>query len=176
MKYVKYILLGLLGFMVLFGVIGLFLPSNQTVVREVSINAPASKVFPYANDYRKFNQWSPWAKLDPDTVYTFSGAEQGVGAKMEWSSKHEHVGKGAQEILESRPNEFIKTRLDFGFNDPSTATFTFEESSGTTTVTWTFETYLGNTISRYFGMMLDSWVGESYEKGLSSLKTLVESS
>lgn len=175
MKFLKYVLLGLLGFMILFGVIGLFLPSSQQVVREITINAPASEVFPYANNYRKFNEWSPWARQNPDTRFTYSGPEQGVGAKMEWASKHEHVGKGAQEILESRPDEFIKTRLDFGFDDPSTATFTFTETAGKTTVVWTFETYLGNTISRYFGMMLDSWVGDSYEKGLADLKALLES-
>ena len=176
MKFVKYVALGLLGLMVLFGVIGLFLPSSQHVERQVKINASAAQIFPYVNDFRKFNEWSPWAKLDPNTRYTFSGTQSGTGAIMQWASEHEHVGAGSQEIVESRPNEFVKTKLDFGFGSPAAATFTLSGSSDETTVVWTFDTYMGNTISRYFGLMMDNWVGTSYDQGLADLKVLVESS
>lgn len=176
MKFVKYVALGLIGLMVLFGVIGLFLPSSQHVERQIMIDAPAAKIFPHANDFRKFNKWSPWTKLDPNTRYTFSGTENGAGAIMQWASEHEHVGKGSQTIIESRPNEFIKTELDFGFDALATASFTFTETGEQTRVVWAFDAYMGNTISRYFGMMMDSWIGASYEQGLADLKALVESS
>ncbi len=175
MKLLKYAALSGGGLMVLLGVIGLFLPYAQHVERQITIDAPAAAVFPYANDYRKFNEWSPWAKLDPNTHYTFSGEKSGVGAIMAWSSEHQHVGKGSQEILESRLDTLVKTRLDFGFGEPATATFNLDEADGKTTVIWAFDTYMGNTISRYFGLMLDNWVGASYEQGLFDLKSLVES-
>ncbi len=174
MKALKYVALVLLGLMVLFAFIGLFLPSLQQIERRIIIEAPAADIFPYTNDLHKFVVWSPWAKLDPDTKFTFSGSGSGVGAKMQWASEHEHVGHGSQKILESQLNTLVKSQLDFGFGEPATASFTLSESDGQTTVVWTFDTYLGNTISRYFGLMLDQWVGTSYEQGLSDLKILVE--
>ena len=176
MKFFKKAALALLGLMVLFGVIGLFLPSSQHVERQIIIDAPASRVFPYLNDFRKFNEWNPWARLDPNTRYTFSGTDSGTGAIMQWSSEHEHVGNGSQRIVDSKLNEFVKTELDFGFGAPANATFTLSESAGQTTVVWAFDAYLGNTISRYFGLMMDNWVGASYDQGLADLKALVESS
>lgn len=174
MKFIKYALLSLLGLMVLFGVIGLFLPSSQHVERRITIDAPASAIFPYLNDFRKFIEWSPWAALDPNTRYTFSGTDSGTGAVMQWSSEHEHVGNGSQKIVESRADEFVRTELDFGFGAPAAASFSLSESDGRTTVTWAFDAYMGNTISRYFGLMMDSWVGPAYEQGLADLKALVE--
>ena len=175
MKFLKYVAFTLLGLMVLFGFVGLFLPSAQQVERQITIAAPAAEIFPYINDFHQFIVWSPWAKLDPDTQYTFSGAGSGVGAKMQWASEHEYVGQGSQEIIESRRNAFVKSTLDFGFGEPAAASFSLSESGGQTTVVWAFDTYMGNTISRYFGLMLDQWVGDSYEQGLSDLKVLIES-
>ncbi|MEE9447345.1 MAG: SRPBCC family protein [Arenicellales bacterium] len=175
MKIFKIILLSVMAFIIIAGVIGLFLPTAQHVERQITINAPLNKVFPYINDFRKFNQWSPWAKIDPSTEYTFTGAEKGKGAKIQWTSVHEHVGKGSQEILESNGVDFVKTSLDFGTGEPATAQFNLSEANGQTTVIWAFDTYFDKTISRYFGLMLDKWVGQSYEEGLVNLKTLLES-
>ena len=94
---------------------------------------------------------------------------------MQWASQHSSVGTGSQEILESQPNRFIKARLDVGDWTPALSSFSLSESAGKTTVIWTFDTYMDNTISRYFGLMLDSWVGDVYENGLSDLKILIES-
>ena len=94
---------------------------------------------------------------------------------MNWASDDQNVGKGSQEILESRPDEFVKTELDFGVGDAAQASFTLNEENGMTTLTWAFDTYLDETISRYFGLMLDKWVGSAYEQGLADLKTLLES-
>ena len=173
-KILKYIALIILAIFIILGVVGLFLPGTQHVERQISIAAPADKVFVYLNDFRKFNLWSPWARVDPDTKYTYSGAEQGVGAKFEWSSENPHVGKGTQEIIESVPNTFLKTELNFGDNSPAKASFSLLEEDGKTSVIWGFDAYLDNTIARYFGLMLDEWVGADYQKGLENLKILAE--
>jgi hypothetical protein len=175
LKYLKYFALSLLGLMVLFGALGLLLPSAQHVERQIEIQAPATTIFPYVSDYRKFIEWSPWAKLDPKTHYLFSGPPSGVGAKMEWLSTHSSVGTGSQEILELQPNRFVKARLDFGDWSPALSSFSLSEVAGKTTLIWTYDTYMDNTISRYFGMMLDSWIGDVYKNGLSDLKILIES-
>ena len=170
----KFIALSLIAAIIVLGVGGLFLPNVQHVERQITIQAPIGKIFPYVNDFHKFNQWSPWAQLDPDMKYTYSGAQSGVGAKVEWASEDDSVGNGAQVIIESRPDEFVKTELDFGMSDPAQASFTLSVEGENTSLTWAFDTYLDSTISKYFGLLLDKWVGSTYEDGLSRLKTLVE--
>ena len=176
MKFLKYLGLGLLGTMVLFGIIGMFLPYDKHIERQITIDAPAAAVFAYANDFRKFKLWSPWPGLDANTQYTYSGAEQGVGAKIAWAGEHETIGMGTQEILESTPDTFIKTRVKFAHMEPASTSFQLIEENGKTTVVWGFDLYMSNTIFRFSGLLFDSWawVGNRYERSLLDLKTLVE--
>jgi effector-binding domain-containing protein len=47
--------------------------------------------------------------------------------------------------------------------------------SGGTQVTWSLDTDLGaGPIWRYFGLMMDRWVGKDFERGLVNLKALAE--
>lgn len=174
MKLIKYLGLFLFFFIIAAGLGGLMLPDTRHVEREITIDASAAEVFPHLNSLRQFNKWSPWAKIDPQTEYSFEGPEAGVGAKMKWTSTNKTVGKGAQEIVESEINSSVKTLLKFGKNDLSMATFKLTESSGSTNVVWSFDINLSNTISRYFGLMMEGWVGHSYEQGLTELKAIVE--
>jgi len=177
MKFLKYLGFSLIGIMVLFGFIGLFLPYDKHIERQITIDAPATKVFPYANNFRKFNEWSPWKGLDKNTRYSYSGPQNGVGAKMQWAGDKEYTGRGTQEILESDADTFVKTKVEFAFMEAASTTFHLSEKEGKTTVTWSFDIYMSNTIFRFSGLIFDSWawVGETYELGLSDLKTLIES-
>ncbi len=152
------------------------LPREVAVARSTTINAAPEAVFPYMNDLRKFNEWQPWAKKDPNTKFEFEGPDSGKGQKLTWSSVHEGVGSGTQEIIESIENKFVRTALDFGDHGTAEAVMKFEPDGEATKVTWGFTTDMGNNpIARYMGMMMDSWVGGDYEKGLADLKKLVES-
>ena len=174
MKILKYLVLFLVFFIIAAGLGGLMLPDTRHIERQINIEASAEDIFPYLNNLQQFNKWSPWAKIDPQTRYIFDGPEAGVGAKMSWTSPDKTVGKGSQEIVESEMNSSVKTLLKFGKNDLSMATFKLTESSASTTVVWSFDINLSNTISRYFGLMMESWVGHSYEQGLTELKAVIE--
>jgi len=175
MKFLKRLLIGLASIIVILVVISAFLPKVVYVSRSTVIAAPAEAVFAYVNSPKKFNEWSPWAVRDPDTAYDFSGPEAGTGAKMSWSSDNPNVGSGTQEIVESRPGEFVEVALDFGGQGTGVARYSLAPADGGTEVTWAFETDLGyNPVARYMGLMFESWVGQDYETGLASLKALVE--
>ena len=62
------------------------LPAQAVVTRSTEIAAPPDKVFAIVSDMRRFNEFSPWAELDPNIKYTFEGPESGVGQKMIWTS------------------------------------------------------------------------------------------
>lgn len=176
MRFVKILLGVLVTLAVLLVIGGMLLPSEQHVERSVVIEADPAKIFSLVNDYREFNKWSPWATLDPEgTRYEFSGPATGVGSKMGWSSEHPNVGSGAQEIVDSKPNAMVKSKLTFeGFDTPSYATFTLEPTDGGTRVTWSFDANFDNMVGRYMGLMMDKWVGGDYERGLARLKELAE--
>lgn len=174
MRILKRVLLGLLALLVLLVAVAFVLPRTVHVERSVAIAAPPEAVFPLVNSFRRFNEWSPWAGLDPNTKYTFEGPDEGVNAKMSWSGNSD-VGTGVQTILESVPSSHVKTSLDFGDQGAAIASFTLTPDGAGTKVTWSFDTDLGmNPIARWFGLFFDGMVGKDYESGLSRLKALAE--
>ncbi len=176
MRVVKYLILALAFLVILFFVVGQFLPSKRTVTREIEIDRPVRMVFKNINSMHQFNRWSPWADLDSQAEYTFSGPEYGVGSTMRWSGNDE-VGSGEQTIVASEKNQSVTTSLQFGDEpNPSTATLkTIAHGDDKTLLVWTFETELNDTLARYFGLMLEDMLGPMYEKGLRNLKALSES-
>lgn len=175
MKLIKRILVFLI--VLVLGLIGIsyILPGKAEVSRSITIDAPAEAIFPFVNSMQQTEKWSPWLARDPETQLTYSGPETGVGNILSWSSEHPQVGAGTQEIVESVANQSVRTALDFGQMGTATALFTLQPEGGQTDVTWGFESDLGlNPMSRWMGLMMDSWVGGDYERGLSNLKELVE--
>jgi uncharacterized protein YndB with AHSA1/START domain len=153
-----------------------FLPRHVAVSRSIEIAAPPAVVWPFISDLRRFNEWSAWAAIDPDgTTYIFEGPDTGVGQTMRWSSEHPNVGSGTQEVVAVDPGRSIDTRLDFGDMGTAEATLTVVSAGTGSEVDWGFSTDLGmNPITRWFGLMFDSWVGNDYETGLENLKALAE--
>ncbi len=166
-----------IGLIAIFGLIicgSFLLPSKVHLERETTINAKPEAIYPYISDFKKFNLWSPWADIDPKTKYTYSGPEQGIGAKVSWTSDDQQVGNGSQEIVEATANKRIKNRLTFD-GDESFATYTLTPSAEKTKIVWTFETELGmNPAKKYMGLIIEKMLAPVYEKGLKSLKERVE--
>lgn len=168
-----------LGIVVLLAIVvvagGYILPSQVTVARSIDIDAAPDVVFPHVNSLKAGQGWSPWLGIDPNVQTTFSGPDEGVGAKLEWASAHPQVGSGSQEIVASEDNQRVETALNFGEMGLAKAEFLLAGQGDVTAVTWTLETDMGsNPAMRWMGLMMDRWVGADYETGLANLKTLVE--
>lgn len=175
MRLIRNILFSLVILIVIFLAGAYVLPAKVTVSRDITINAPAARVFPHMNDLRKFQNWSPWAGIDVDMKLVFSGAEKGKGQVAAWTSKDPNVGSGSQTITESILDKRVVTKLDFGEMGFATATLDLSPGDGGSKVTWSFETKLGsNPMMRWMGLLFDNWVGTDYEKGLKALKKIVE--
>ena len=176
MAVLKKIFLALVVVVALAVIVGFFLPSNVHVERTTVIDAPACTVYSQVTSYPRFSEWSPWADRDPEAVYTYEGAEEGVGARMTWASDDPNVGSGSQEIVLAEPWSRVESALDFGDQGTADAFFAFGETGeGSTHVTWGFDTHFGmNLVGRYMGLFLDRWVGADYAEGLVNLKALAE--
>lgn len=175
MKIVKRIFGFLIVLILMLVGVSYLLPGKAKVSRSVSINAPAEMIFPYVNSMQETEKWSPWLSRDPETQLSYSGPEAGVGNTLNWASEHPQVGTGSQEITESVENQLVRTALDFGPMGTASAAFELQPEGEVTNVTWGFESDLGlNPMTRWMGLMMDTWVGGDYERGLANLKVLVE--
>jgi len=153
-------------------------PATFSVSRSAVIAAPPAVVFAQVNDFRNWEAWSPWAKLDPNSSVTFEGPESGAGAIMKWSGNNE-VGEGRQQIVESVAGELVRIRLDFvrPFVSTSDTIFRFEPSGAGVLVTWTMSgenNFIGKAVSLV--MDCEKMIGPQFEKGLANLKQVSEAS
>ncbi|MGD9650114.1 MAG: SRPBCC family protein [Dongiaceae bacterium] len=151
-------------------------PDEFRVARAIAIQAPPEAVFAHVNDLRKWEAWSPWAKLDPNAKNSFEGAPSGKGAIMRWAGNHE-VGEGSMTIVESRRPNFIQLRLDFlkPFAATSMAEFTLVPQGDETLVTWSMYGE-NNYTAKMIGLVMncEKMISEQFDKGLASLKQVVE--
>ncbi len=153
-----------------------FQPEDFRIVRSATVKAPAPAVFEQVNNLRNWDSWSPWARLDPSMKKTFTGPEAGAGASYSWSGNSD-VGEGRMTITESRPGELVAMKLEFlkPFEATNTAEFTFQSDGEKTTVAWAMSgknSFMGKVFSLLMNM--DKMVGGDFEKGLASLKAIVE--
>ncbi len=178
MRVLKNLLLAILAVVVVTAAVGALLPRTVHIERSTDIAAPPVLVFTLVDGYARFNEWSPWADIDPEgTEYTYSGPATGVGARMTWTSDNPRVGTGSQEIVASQPYRRVDTRLDFGPDGTAQAFFRLEPLEPGTRTTWGFETDFGwNLVGRYLGFfMFDAALGGDYQRGLANLERLAES-
>ncbi|QIL88719.1 hypothetical protein GNX18_02235 [Microbulbifer sp. SH-1] len=172
MRWILYILV----FLALLVLAGFLFPRVATTERSVYITEPPEVVFPYLNNFRNFNQWSPWYQIDPDTEYSYEGFPEGTGAVMKWQSDNPSVGTGSQTITASEPYSHVAMDLDFGTQGKAKSEFQLQSQGSGTNVTWSFSAEMGGSpIARWMGLMVSKMVGKSYEEGLQKLKTVVES-
>jgi uncharacterized protein YndB with AHSA1/START domain len=151
-------------------------PSDFRITRSAKMSAPAEAVFAQVNDFHRWNDWSPWAKMDPAAKNTFDGPDSGKDASFWWSGNDE-VGEGRMTIVESKPSELVSIRLDFEkpFKATCTSEFAFKPDGDQTAVTWTMSgknDFMGKAISLV--MNCDKMVGTEFEKGLANMKAIVE--
>lgn len=172
----KKILLGLLAVVVIILVVAAFQPSQFDVQRSLAISAPPAALFDQVNDHRKFAAWNPWMKLDPNVKTTYSGPATGVGSVASWQGNRE-VGSGSQTIIETKPGELVRQRMDWKepMEGTSTVDFTFKPEGERTLVTWRLygaNNYVGKVMCLF--MSMDKMVGGQFEAGLANLKTIAE--
>jgi hypothetical protein len=88
------------------------------------------------------------------------------------------VGEGRMTIVESRPGELIRFKLEFlePFAATNSAEFTFQPEGGGTRVTWTMQgqsNFIGKALHLAFDF--DKMVGADFEQGLAGIKRIAES-
>ena len=144
------------------------------VERSITIAAPPEAVFVWFNSHKKFNEFNPWLKMDPEAKVEYAGPETGVGSISTWHGKL--TGKGKATITESKPNELIRLRMDWlePMEGVSTVDYLFKTEGGKTTVTWAMYGKNEGLLAKVMSLIMDceSMCGPEFEKGLAEVAKL----
>ncbi|MFT5858631.1 MAG: hypothetical protein ACI865_000719 [Flavobacteriaceae bacterium] len=178
MKILKKLLFVVVALLAIILITALFVKKDYTVARSVEIKSNVSDVYDYLSQLENQQEFSVWQAKDPKTKNSSKGKDGTVGYIHSWSSKHEEVGVGEQEIMKME----IDKRIDFAlrFKEPmeldATAYMTTEEKGDRTKVTWTFEGSRAYPFNVFFLFMdMDETLGPDLQKGLNNLKEILES-
>jgi hypothetical protein len=174
---IKKILISLGAIIVIFIIVVALRPADFRVERSATIAAPAMVLFEQVNDHHKFVAWNPFMQLDPNMKNTFSGPDSGVGAMCSWDGNKD-VGAGSATIVESKPGELVRERMDWKrpMEGVATVDFTFKPDGDKTVVTWAMygkNGFMGKLMSLF--MDCDKMIGPRFEQGLADLGKLTTS-
>jgi hypothetical protein len=169
------ILLGVVAVIAISLIVVALRPAEFGVERSATIAAPAIELFEQVNDHRKFAVWNPFMKFDPNVKNTYSGPDSGVGAVCSWEGNNK-IGAGSATIIESKPGELVRQRMDWlrPMKGTSTVEFTFKPAGEKTVVTWAMygkNNFMGKLISLF--MNCEKMVGPQFEQGLADLGKVV---
>ena len=165
---------GLALVLLLLVVVAFFLPASSHVERSVLIDAKPMDAFTLVNYLPNWQKWSPWYELEPEARLTYSEPASGNGAWYSWVG--DKTGSGKLTLAKVESPRRIETDLYFEGQGDAEADFVFEPvGEDQVRVTWMFDTEHGNNpAARYFGLMMDGFLGPDYERGLANLKREAE--
>ncbi|MGV3740347.1 MAG: SRPBCC family protein [Gammaproteobacteria bacterium] len=178
MRFLKGLFVLIILLIVVFFIGGHFLPEEWTVSRSTSIQAKPEQIYPFVSQFKKWEKWSPWNKSkDPSLKYTYSGSEEGVGAKQSWTS--EKMGNGWMEFTEADPKTGVGYDLMvemYGHKSTLHGNIQFQpQDDEQTIVVWTDHGVAGNSsLNRWMGLLVKPMLSKDLEQALSGLKKAAE--
>ena len=161
---------------ILFVVIGLCLPGERHISESIETNRKMTIVYDTVNSLRRFKDWNPLVLRDPAMKLSHSGAQAGVGARLDYDSSE--IGEGSWELKESVPNERVVYALDnHQRGNEKTMTFTLEptgKDNRNVRITQEYTVDYGfDLFGRYAGLYVSRHVGDDIKLGLSRLQTML---
>lgn len=175
MKIAARVFFWILGLAVLLVLISFLLPATFKVERSATIKSTPAQVYLLTANFELWHLWAPWfSKDDTATKTEISGATASAGASLKWAG--ESYGDGEIILTDLVPGQTVG--YDIAFDEgkhKSKGKFSIASEGDSLRVTWTDEGDLGyNPINRYFGLLMDRFMGPDFEKGLATLKMVAE--
>jgi len=173
MKTLKIIGIVVLALVIVLAIVIAMQPETAHIEKSIMIDAPAASIFPQVSNYRNFNVWSPWAKMDPKAKQSFEGPDVGVGSTMSWNGPK--TGTGSMTIEEIEENKRVKSSMTFGGSDGNFySEFILTPEENGTVVTWTYDGPNHGLAGKTMWVIMGSMLSSQYDQGLKDLKDLVE--
>ncbi|TGL17438.1 polyketide cyclase [Leptospira yanagawae] len=175
----KKIAIGIIGIIAIPLVLAIFLPSTYQVERSIDIGKSATEVFSYIRLLKNQDQYSVWAKRDPNMKKIFTGVDGTVGFISRWESQVKDVGVGEQEIKMINADALeMQTELRFYEPFEGTERSYMKVSSldpKKSKVIWGFDGSMPYPFNlTLLFMNFEEMIGNDFEEGLSNLKSVLE--
>ena len=171
----KKILIALAALVLILVVLGLVLPADYSVSRSVVIAAEPGRVHELVGDLKRWPEWTPWQEYDPTVETTLGDVSAGVGASQSWTSAS---GEGRLRFTQcdaATGVAYDMAFIDDGHETPAQGSLTYRSAGAGTEVVWHMEGQIEMpVIGPYFALLMGSFVGPEFEKGLSKLKAATE--
>jgi len=149
---------------------------TYVVERTQKIAASPVDVFAHVVDLHEWENWSPWAAMDPTMTTTYTGDPGQVGSRYHWTGNR-RVGEGQMTVTDVETPTRVAIDLQFikPFKSESVAELLISPDGEGTQVTWRM-TGEHTRMTKIMGIFrsMDKMVGPDFEKGLTSLKKLAE--
>ncbi|WP_394391744.1 SRPBCC family protein [Shewanella woodyi] len=159
-------------------IVALFTKQDYEVITSVTIDKPVAEVFDYIKYLKNQDNYSVWAKLDPNMTKSYRGVDASTGFVSAWESLNEEVGVGEQEIISIEQGKRIDYELRFlsPFEAVSPAFMSCESiTEKTTKVTWGFKGHMDYPMNLMLVFMdFETMIERDLTQGLESLKEIME--
>lgn len=173
MKILKRILLLFLILIVLLFLIGFFLPKKSVITRSAIIEGTQKQTFEQINDFKNWDHWSKWNRIDTTMQKIYSTPSSGANATYNWESTNSNLGKGNMKIIYSTMDS-IQLEMNFMEGGVAYTKFILEKvDDKKTKVIWSMSSDLENPMERWFGLMMNKMVGKDFETSLAQLNSFV---
>lgn len=151
--------------------------ADYVVERSSLITASPEAIFAQVGNLPAWDNWSPWAELDPDMTTTYTGEAGTVGSTYHWTGNRK-VGEGKMAITAVDVPNSVAIDLSFlkPFKSESVTELVIAPDGDRSMVTWrmTGEKSFMVKVMGLFGKNMDKMVGPDFEKGLAKLKRITE--
>lgn len=141
------------------------------IERRRIIDAPNQTIYEFLEDFRRWEGWSPWEKIDPQMTRDYSGTAHGVGAHYEWHGNRK-AGAGSMHITAAAP--YSEVEIDLVFDKPLKATntlkFLLQPHGAETEVVWQMRGVNSGLGGAFFKLShAERSIGQDFERGLEQL-------
>lgn len=168
----------ILGLILLVFILAFFSPTKWSIEAEVIIDKSKADIYNYIKLLRNSENYNKWVMLDPNMSREFKGTDGTVGFIYLWDSPIKQVGKGEQEVIAMKENEFVEYEIRFfkPFQGVSTSMLKLQEINSTQTkVSWSFNssnTYMMKVL--HVLLNLKKVLKKDLQTSLGNLKSLLE--
>lgn len=174
MKFLKYLFVLILTLIVIGGVYLATLDGTYDVKESRVIHTDPAVIFNEINDYKNWQEWSPWYEQDTTVITTYSENSIGKGASYSWTSKKSAGGKLETVVVEKPKsiNQVIYLKTPFG-EIKSDMYWRLEAVSEGTNVTWGMKGEMAFFI-RFMTKNMKTQLEPLFERGLELLEETIQ--
>lgn len=152
-------------------------PKQYRLERSMTTTASADTLYAIVSDLRRWPEWSPWNKYDPNMKMAYTGQPGEVGAAWSWEGNGQ-VGSGRNTIVAVQPGKQLDLKLEMYKPIAATnkVTWRIDDEGHQRRFTWIMEADHSTLMPRVMGLVMnmDRMVGGAFQEGLALLKGIAE--